>query len=95
MEPPFPTTSLEAGRDVLVVAHGNSLRGLVKAIDQIDATDIERVRFPHGVPLVYKFAFVAPDDDAASGGASPSASDSDDPNPEDPRVVGDMERLVE
>ena len=35
---------LRAGRDVLVVAHGNSLRGLIKAIDQLTPEQIESVR---------------------------------------------------
>ena len=46
---------LLAGHDVLVVAHGNSLRGLVKEIDGIDDSTIERVAVPNGIPLVYRF----------------------------------------
>ena len=46
---------LRAGHDVLVVAHGNSLRGLVKEIDGIDDTDIEGVHIPNAIPLVYTF----------------------------------------
>ena len=49
---------LLAGHDVLVVAHGNSLRGLVKEIDNIDDSTIERVAVPNGIPLVYRFESV-------------------------------------
>ncbi len=70
---------LRAGRNVLVVAHGNSLRGLVKAIDDVDPIEIERVRFAHGVPMVYKFAHcrAAPKGGAAgaAGGARVSAAE--------------------
>ena len=45
---------LLAGHDVLVVAHGNSLRGLVKEIDGIDDSAIEKVAVPNGIPLVYR-----------------------------------------
>ena len=38
-----------------MVAHANSLRGLVKLIDQIDDVGIESVAIPTGIPLVYKF----------------------------------------
>jgi len=45
---------LRAGRTVLVVAHGNSLRALVKHLDQISDTDIAAVNIPTGIPLVYR-----------------------------------------
>lgn len=44
---------LAAGRTVLVTAHGNSLRGLVKHLDGISDEDIAGVNIPTGMPLVY------------------------------------------
>jgi 2,3-bisphosphoglycerate-dependent phosphoglycerate mutase len=43
-----------AGRRVLVCAHGNSLRGLVKHLDDLSDEDITSVNIPTGVPLVYE-----------------------------------------
>ena len=45
---------LAAGRNVLVTAHGNSLRALVKHLDGIDETEIAELNIPTGVPLVYE-----------------------------------------
>ncbi len=45
---------LKAGKTVLVTAHGNSLRGLVKHLDGISDTDIAELNIPTGIPLVYK-----------------------------------------
>jgi 2,3-bisphosphoglycerate-dependent phosphoglycerate mutase len=45
---------LEAGRDVLVAAHGNSLRGLVKHLDGVGDEDIVGLNIPTGIPLVYE-----------------------------------------
>jgi len=45
--------ALAAGRVVLVVAHGNSLRALVKMLDGMSDTDIVEFNIPTGVPLVY------------------------------------------
>ena len=44
---------LSAGRTVLVVAHGNSLRALVKHLDGISDDDIVELNIPTGEPLVY------------------------------------------
>ncbi|WP_225848054.1 phosphoglyceromutase [Streptomyces sp. HPF1205] len=44
---------LLAGRTVLVAAHGNSLRALVKHLDQISDADIAALNIPTGIPLVY------------------------------------------
>jgi 2,3-bisphosphoglycerate-dependent phosphoglycerate mutase len=49
----FPV--LAAGRDMLVVAHGNSLRALVKNLDAISDEDVENLYIPLGIPLVYEF----------------------------------------
>lgn len=45
---------LHAGKSVLVVAHGNSLRALVKHLDGISDDDIPGVNIPTGVPMVYR-----------------------------------------
>ncbi|MCD6640540.1 MAG: phosphoglyceromutase [Nocardioides sp.] len=45
---------LQAGRTVLVAAHGNSLRALVKHLDQISDDDIAGLNIPTGMPLVYR-----------------------------------------
>jgi 2,3-bisphosphoglycerate-dependent phosphoglycerate mutase len=46
---------LRHGRNVLVVAHANTLRGLVKTIDSISDEDIRDVAIPTGIPIIYKF----------------------------------------
>jgi len=45
---------LQLGRTVLVSAHGNSLRALVKYLDQISDNNISDFEIPTGVPLVYE-----------------------------------------
>jgi len=45
---------LRAGKTVLVVAHGNSLRALVKYLDDLPAETIVGLNIPTAVPLVYK-----------------------------------------
>lgn len=45
---------LSQGRTVLVTAHGNSLRALVKHLDGISDADIAELNIPTGMPLVYK-----------------------------------------
>ena len=45
---------LEAGRTVLVAANGNSLRALVKHLDNISDEDIAGLNIPTGVPLYYE-----------------------------------------
>jgi 2,3-bisphosphoglycerate-dependent phosphoglycerate mutase len=45
---------LKAGRKVLVTAHGNSLRALVKHLDGISDDDIAGLNIPTGIPLVYE-----------------------------------------
>ena len=45
---------LAAGRTVLVVAHGNSLRALVKHLDGIGDAAITELNIPTGIPLVYE-----------------------------------------
>ncbi|PPL19699.1 MULTISPECIES: phosphoglyceromutase [Microterricola] len=48
------TVDLRAGKTVLVTAHGNSLRALVKHLDGISDDDIAELNIPTGIPLVYK-----------------------------------------
>lgn len=45
---------LKVGKQVLVVAHGNSLRALVKHLDQISDKDIANLNIPTGIPLHYE-----------------------------------------
>jgi 2,3-bisphosphoglycerate-dependent phosphoglycerate mutase len=45
---------LAAGRNVLVAAHGNSLRALVKMLDRMSDAAIVELNIPTGVPLVYE-----------------------------------------
>lgn len=45
---------LKAGRNVMVVAHGNSLRAVVKMLDNVSEADITELNIPTGVPLVYE-----------------------------------------
>lgn len=47
--------AVRSGKSVLVSAHGNSLRALVKHIDDIPDDIIPGVNIPTGVPLVYEF----------------------------------------
>lgn len=51
---------LRAGRRLLAISHGNTLRGLVMHLDGLSAEAMERVEIASGVPLVYRF-------DAAGG----------------------------
>ena len=45
---------LKAGKDVLIAAHGNSLRALVKMLDRISDEEITGFNIPTGVPLAYE-----------------------------------------
>ncbi|RZI94808.1 MAG: phosphoglyceromutase [Microbacterium sp.] len=73
---------LSAGKTVLVTAHGNSLRGLVKHLDGISDADIAELNIPTGIPLVYKlgddFMPLEPgeylDPEAAAAGAAAVAA---------------------
>ena len=46
--------SIHAGKRVLITAHGNSLRALVKYLDQVSDQAIVDVNIPTGIPLVYE-----------------------------------------
>ncbi|KAB1643090.1 phosphoglyceromutase [Gulosibacter chungangensis] len=74
---------LRAGKTVMVAAHGNSLRALVKHLDGISDDEIAGLNIPTGIPLVYKLdpetlkpvepaAYLDPE--AAAAGAAAVAS---------------------
>lgn len=73
---------LRAGMTVLVTAHGNSLRALVKHLEGISDDDIAELNIPTGIPLVYTLdANLAPvgkgvylDPEAAAAGAAAVAN---------------------
>jgi 2,3-bisphosphoglycerate-dependent phosphoglycerate mutase len=44
---------IRAGKKVLIAAHGNSLRALVKYLDNVSEQDILELNIPTGIPLVY------------------------------------------
>ena len=46
--------SIKAGKNVLICAHGNSLRALVKHLDGVSDEDITELNIPTGIPLVYE-----------------------------------------
>jgi 2,3-bisphosphoglycerate-dependent phosphoglycerate mutase len=46
--------AIRAGRQVLVAAHGNSIRALVKYLDDVSDRDIVGLNIPNGIPLVYE-----------------------------------------
>jgi 2,3-bisphosphoglycerate-dependent phosphoglycerate mutase len=48
------SSDLLAGRNVLIAAHGNSLRAMVKMLDNIPADEIVELNIPTGVPLLYE-----------------------------------------
>ncbi len=45
---------IKTGRKVLICAHGNSLRGLVKFLDNVSDQEISKLNIPTGVPLIYE-----------------------------------------
>ena len=48
--------SVQNGKKVLIVAHGNSLRSLVKHLDNISDNDIISLNIPTGIPLIYELS---------------------------------------
>jgi 2,3-bisphosphoglycerate-dependent phosphoglycerate mutase len=46
--------SIKSGKRVIIAAHGNSLRALVKYLDNIDEQTIVELNIPTGIPLVYE-----------------------------------------
>ena len=49
-------TDVMVDKNVLVVAHGNSLRGLVKHLEGLSDEAVTELNIPTGVPLVYRFS---------------------------------------
>jgi 2,3-bisphosphoglycerate-dependent phosphoglycerate mutase len=47
--------AVRSGKRVIVAAHGNSMRALVKYLDNVSDSDIMGVNIPTGIPLVYEF----------------------------------------
>jgi 2,3-bisphosphoglycerate-dependent phosphoglycerate mutase len=47
--------SIRSGKHVIIAAHGNSLRALIKYLDHINKQEIVKLNIPTGVPLVYEF----------------------------------------
>ncbi|THG35766.1 phosphoglyceromutase [Glaciibacter flavus] len=76
------SADLRDGKVVLVTAHGNSLRALVKHLDGISDDDIAELNIPTGIPLVYKLGddlmptepAVYLDPEAAAAGAAAVAN---------------------
>jgi 2,3-bisphosphoglycerate-dependent phosphoglycerate mutase len=46
--------TIRAGKRVIIAAHGNSLRALVKYLDNVSERDIVELNIPTGIPLVYE-----------------------------------------
>jgi 2,3-bisphosphoglycerate-dependent phosphoglycerate mutase len=46
--------TIKSGKRVLIAAHGNSLRALVKYLDNVNEQDIVELNIPTGIPLVYE-----------------------------------------
>ena len=46
--------AIKAGKRIVVAAHGNSIRALVKYLDDVSETDIVGLNIPNGIPLVYE-----------------------------------------
>ena len=46
--------AIRAGKRVVVVAHGNSIRALIKYLDNISDADIVGLNIPNGIPIVYE-----------------------------------------
>jgi len=46
--------AIRSGKRVLVAAHGNSMRALVKYLDHVSDQDIVGLNIPNGIPLVYE-----------------------------------------
>ena len=46
--------AIKAGKRIIVTAHGNSIRALVKYLDEVSDADIVGLNIPNGIPLVYE-----------------------------------------
>ena len=74
---------LKSGKTVLIAAHGNSLRAIVKMLDGLSEEEISKVNIPTAIPLVYEldenFKPIKPrgeylDPEAAAAGAAAVAA---------------------
>jgi 2,3-bisphosphoglycerate-dependent phosphoglycerate mutase len=82
--------AVTSGRRVLIAAHGNSLRALVKYLDNISEQAIVELNIPTGIPLVYELDdrlkpvrhYYLGDADAAAAAAARVAAQSTAPRPE-------------
>jgi len=45
---------IKSGKKIIISAHGNSLRALIKYLDNIPDNDIPNLNIPTGIPLVYE-----------------------------------------
>ena len=50
----FVALQIKSGKKILIAAHGNSLRGIVKHLDNMSNDDIMGLNLPTGIPFVYK-----------------------------------------
>ncbi len=48
--------AIASGKRVVIAAHGNSLRALVKYLDDVSEADILELNIPTGIPLVYELS---------------------------------------
>jgi hypothetical protein len=46
--------AVQAGRRLIVAAHGNTLRALVKCLEKVSDTEVPQLEIPTGTPLVYE-----------------------------------------
>ena len=46
--------NIQSGQRVVIAAHGNSIRAMVKYLDGISDADIVNLNIPNGIPLVYE-----------------------------------------
>ena len=46
---------IKKGQNILVTAHGNSLRALIKELDVLNDEEIIKLEIPTGVPIIYTF----------------------------------------
>lgn len=46
---------IKSGKNLLIVAHGNSIRSIVKYLDNVSEKDITELDIPTAVPLIYEF----------------------------------------
>jgi 2,3-bisphosphoglycerate-dependent phosphoglycerate mutase len=46
--------AIKAGKRIVIAAHGNSIRALIKYLDGISDSDIVGLNIPNGIPLVYE-----------------------------------------